>query len=706
MPILTSLAFLLLLAGAYLLSLRVFVWDAALYLVAGIGCLTVIWLRRSPRRGRVLVTLREVVPRSPAGWIRVAALALSTFVAFAARARPVESDFTVLLILWFVALGGFALSLAAPLGARRLWGLRLAKPERWGLVALVIGAGLLRGVAVGWAPANLGGDEGTQLVSALDLVAAPLGNPFATGWYSVPTMSFLVYGIGMRLFGATIAGGRMASVIAGTLTVLTTFLLARSVGGRRVGWVAAVALAGAAYHIHFSRLASNQIGDPLIGTVTLWLVWRALGLGREVEGDGLERQPEDSRPERIDDPQASLERGAGPRSGQPRGRFLREQQDSLGGKARGEHDARPHDTAPALWGLAGISAGLGWYGYFGARWVVVLVVLVVAWRVWADRTLLRRHWAGLRVFAAGWLVTVVPLLGWYSLHGSSLTERYRAVSIFASGWLSREIAATGRSTLQLMLQQIWRSVTAFHLTPDPTFWYRPDRPLVDFVSGALIVAGLAATVVRARWPSRTFVHVWLWPTLLMAWGVTENPPSSQRGLLLIVPVVLLIAYGVEWLWSLLGQRTVAFASLAAVTLTMVVAVNAAFYFGRYVPSQVYGNPTAQSATAFARYSLAHPEPVCDAAPDGLCRGRVYFVGPPFLYWGFGTLEFMLRGFPGEDVPQGKVPVTLSGPARFAVMPERAADLGLIRERYPGGVETELNAPDGRLLMVVYDVDQP
>ncbi len=458
MPILTSLALLLLLVGTYLLSLSVYVWDAALYLVVGLGCLTAIWLRRHPLGGRGITYVREAVPHSAGGWIRVAALFVSLAVALATRARPDGHDFTVPLIVWLIAVGGFALSLAVPLRGHALRGVRLTKPERWGLVALVIGAGLLRGVAVGRAPANLGGDEGSQLAAALDLVTRPLGNPFATGWYSVPTMSFLVYGVGMRIFGATVAGGRMTSVIAGTLTVVTTFLLARSVGGRRVGWVAAVALAGAAYHIHFSRLASNQIGDPLIGTVTLWLVWRALGLGQVAGGD----------------------------------RFGREHRNGLGDPLRREDG---HDrSAAALWGLAGIGAGLGWYGYFGARWVVVLVALVVVWRAWVDRTLLRRHRAGLVLFAAGWLVTVAPLLGWYTLHGSSLTERYRAVSIFVSGWLSREVTTTGRSATQLMLLQLWKSVTAFHLTPDPTFWYRPDRPLVDFVSGAMMATGLVAAL--------------------------------------------------------------------------------------------------------------------------------------------------------------------------------------------------------------------
>jgi 4-amino-4-deoxy-L-arabinose transferase-like glycosyltransferase len=59
------------------------------------------------------------------------------------------------------------------------------------------------------------------------------------------------------------------------LTVFTTFAFGRALGGRKAGWVAAIVMAFSAYHIHYSRLASNQILDPFIGSLSLWLLWRA-----------------------------------------------------------------------------------------------------------------------------------------------------------------------------------------------------------------------------------------------------------------------------------------------------------------------------------------------------------------------------------------------------------------------------------------------
>jgi len=642
---------------------QVYVWDAALYAGAGLVVVAVALLRRdTSRHGLALV--RTLIPQSTGGWVRAGAIATSLAVAFGARtAHSATRDYTSLFVMWVAAVVAFAGTLVAAWirvkGDGRPW---LSRTDLWALVALVIAAGLVRCLALGRVPANLGGDEGTQLRDGLLMTARGLANPFATGWYSVPTMSFVAYGLAMRIFGATIAGGRALSAIVGTATVLTTFLLGRAVGGRRTGWVAAVVVAFSAYHIQYSRLASNQIIDPFIGTTALWLVWEALH------------------------PQ------------QPRGRVGAWAQAGL----------------PA-WGLAGLVAGCGWYAYFGARWVSVLIALVVAWRALLDRTLLRLHWRGLLLFGAGWLVAALPLLGWYSVYPSALSERYNAVSIFASGWLEREIVITGKSALELLVQQVWRSFTAFHIRPDPTFWYRPNQPLVDFVTGALLLVGIVEAVARIRWPSRGLSLLWFGTTVTMAWVLTENPPSSQRGLLLVPAVALLVAWGLHSVVALFGARRKIRMWAMGTALAAIAVLNLVFYFGVYTPTRVYGNPSAEIATVFAQYVLENPEPICDrealgeardptvvVPAEAACPGRVYFLGPPYLYWDFGTLAFTLRAIPGQDVlPEEPLP-EVTGPARFAVVPERVLELDGIRERYPGGRETALRAPGGQLLMIVYD----
>lgn len=636
---LTVLSLVLLFVATYLLNFHLYVWDAALLLVLALGGLLIVFIRTLGHYDDRLTVLKTLIPRTPWAWGRFAALFLSLYVAFVARRGPPNVNYAFLLFVWLAAMAIFATTLLAPgFGSRRIR-LTSSRGELIALGVLLLAAALVRGWNLGWIPFNMGGDEGTQLLAGLQLLRAPMQNPFATGWYSVPTMSFLIYGVGMRLWGATIAGGRALSVIIGTATVLTTFLLGRAVGGRKVGWVAALVVAFSAYHIHYSRLASNQILDPFIGTLSIGLLWIALR----------------------------------------------------------DRSTLVEPISPA-WGLAGMVAGFGWYAYFGARWVTMLIAFILGWRALLELRFLKRHYRGLFLFIAGWLVVTLPLWGWYLINPSALSERYNAVSIFASGWLDLSRELTGKTTFQSLLEQSWKSITAFHLTPDPTFWYYPQRPLLDFVTGALMLVGMAAAWLRWNWPGRSMTLIWFWSTLIMAWVLTENPPSSQRGLLMLPAVGLLVAWGVLALEEVFARYRRALMVLLGVFLVVSVALNVGFYFGVYTPQRTYGNPVAEKATEFARYAAARP----------LNGGMTYFMGPPELYWDFGAMAFLLRDQPGQDIQPGEILPDVAQPARFVFMPNRAGEANAIQSRYPGGKLINLTAADGRLLMVVYEwgVDAP
>ena len=634
MALLTSLALGLLLIATYLLALDRYVWDAALLLFLSVLGLLIAMRRVLTHHRAGVGGVRHWTPLSWRVWGQFGVLALSLLVGLMTRNRPAAADYTFSLILWLLAVGGFAATLLLPpLRRLSLADVRAALP-RWEWIALgglLVVSAALRLLGLGRIPANLGGDEGTQLLAGLRLIQPPLGNPFATGWYSVPMMSFFAYGLAMRVFGVGIAGGRALSALIGTLTVLTSWLLGRSLGGRRVGWWVALTVAFASYHIHYSRLASNQIIDPFIGALAIWLLWQ------------------------------------------------------------GMHRPRLDPWRLPAWGLSGMALGAGWYAYFGARWMTVFVAMILAWRAATSPRFLTRHRRDMICLFAGWLVVVLPLLAWYSTHPSTLTERYNAVSIFASGWLRREIEITGKSALQLLLQQFGKSLSAFHLTPDPTFWYYPQMPLLDFVSGTLMVVGMLAALLRWRWPSRTLTLLWFWSTLLMAWTLTENPPSSQRGLLLAPAVGLFVAWGVEALIEMFRPWRQYLWAAGAAMLALIIILNTGFYFGIYTPRRTYGNPTAEIATSYARFAMARP-------PEGL----TYFCGPPQIYWNFGALAFLLRDQPGVDVMPEEVPVDVTTPARFVFVAERADELPRVQSRYPGGEIYRITAPDERLLALVYD----
>ena len=635
---------------------RVYVWDGVVVWVAAIIFLS-LTLRRFMRSERGLsqgqrsrrgwlARLREHPVRSALGCV---GMGLSIYAGWWARQRPGEAGYADLLALWLIGVTSFLSAFLPPISdLRALWS-RLVdrvRAGRWldpmtvelvGLGALMGFAFVVRAYDLEHIPANLGGDEGTWAMEGLAMLDGRLANPFSTRWFAFPSMSFLVWGVSMGVFGDTVAGLRAVSAVIGAASVLTTFLLAWEVWNRRIAWLAALVLAASHYHLHYSRLAVNNIADSLFVTAAMYLLIRGLSSRRLVAFAG-----------------------------------------------------------------AGAVMGAGWYGYFGARLVGVIAAMYLAWQMVVEHRFLARYGAHLLALLGAALVVAAPLLIHYAAHPTALTEGLDRVSIFASGWLAREQEITGRSAVSLLLQQAWRSISAFNYTLDPTFWYRPGIPLLDFVSSVLFIVGMIWCVAHWRWSSSVLLMIWFWSALITGWVITENPPSSQRLVIVTPALALLVAVGLDTLMRLsrrlLDARRSMVRGLATGIVLVIVIVNLRFYFWTYTPARVYGNPTAEMTTRLARQLEREGD-------DKV----VYLHGPPFVYWDFGTLRFMARGVSGMNVPpegQGDPPKPdLSRGARFVFHPARLEELANVQERYPDGVEERVHSSaDGELLYALYEVD--
>jgi hypothetical protein len=146
------------------------------------------------------------------------------------------------------------------------------------------------------------------------------------------------------------------------------------------------------------------------------------------------------------------------------------------------------------------------------------------------------------------------------------------------------------------------------------------------------------------------------------------------------------------------QRFDLWSWVSGLLIAVLAVVNLYYYFLIYTPTRVYGNPTAEVATELGRHLV-------EEAGDRF----VYFYGPPFMYWEFGTLAFLARGVEGMNMPSlgdGDMPVVELGREAWHVfLPERLADLDAVREWYPGGEQMSVYSnADARLLYVLYEVN--
>jgi hypothetical protein len=224
--------------------------------------------------------------------------------------------------------------------------------------------------------------------------------------------------------------------------------------------------------------------------------------------------------------------------------------------------------------------------------------------------------------------------------------------------------------------------------------------------GAFAVLGMAWAV--AHWRDRRFflVLLWFWAVIVSGGMLTESPPSSQRLVIAIPAVALLVAFGLEQSVGL-ARRLLDFGrkweNLALCLLVAIMAVSSIrYYFVEFTPSRRYGSENGETATMMARYIRDE---------DG--GYQVYLFGAPRIYWSFGTIPFLAPDVPGHDVidPLTGTPDFVDEAAvgvverrlLFMFLPERLGELAWVQQSFPDGQVQEFRDAWGRLRFTVYKV---
>ncbi len=509
-----------------------------------------------------------------------------------------------------------------------------------GLTALAL---LLRVAALDQVPFTLGGDEAWHGLLARQVLRGELRNPFQMSYMSMPNAFYWPLSWSLWLAGNSLFGLRLLAALAGAASVPLFYLLVRGSWGTRTALLAALFLAAYDYHVHYSRLGANNVWDPLFVIVTLWAVDRGLSGGKEGERPGN------------------------------RSRYFL---------------------------LAGLVMGLSTYFYTGARLLPLLVLVYMAFVAWQERRHLPQVGTHLALLAVAFLVAAGPMLDFALTHPNEWNARINQVGILQSGWLAREPGLTGKTTTRILTEQFLRSAGAFHVFPDRTVWYGTDRPLLGLLAGIFALLGMGWAVTHWRQPRHFLLLLWFWSVIVTGGMLTESPPSSQRLVMAIPAVAVLVAVGLEQAVGL-GRRILALdrrweQGLLGLLVLVLAAGSIHFYFADYTPQRRYGGENGETATMMGRY-------LADLEGDY----TAYLLGAPRLYWRFGTMMFLAPDVPGQDVVEPlTVPPDFVDPSRgavFLLLPERASELAWIEQAYPAGKASEFHDSRGDLRFLAYEV---
>ncbi len=460
-------------------------------------------------------------------------------------------------------------------------------------------------------------------------------------------MSFFFNSLSIRLLGPTIAALRLPWAIVGAATVLTTFWLVTRLRGMTLGMMSAALLAAYHYHIHFSRLGSNQIADPFFVSVALLFLYRA-----------------------------------------------RDRQSPLDW---------------ALAGVAVGVAQYFYAGARLTMIVVALCTLHFFWsrREWRD--LLGGALTTLGAFVISAAPMIQYAIRFPNDYNARLNQvGWIQSGIFQGQVAQKGLLPTLADQFQraFLAFNVFPDRTPWYGSPEPLM---DDVWGVLFLLGLLYgtVRALSPGGDSRLFP----MVVWWWSGMVLGGVLTESPPSTQRLIVLAPPacffVALVLLRAGHYLHAALGERhpreLMALLTVAVLGLS---ALSVRWYFGPFSSlrcssgTPCYGSLNGEIATALGKYLARELEPT----------QQVVMLGPPQIYIGFGTIPYLEpRAAEGIDVPEPLAgPPTAESlglaPGRrplFVAVPFRVPELAVVEQAFPGGERRRVTDGRGNLLFEIY-----
>jgi SAM-dependent methyltransferase/4-amino-4-deoxy-L-arabinose transferase-like glycosyltransferase len=254
----------------------------------GLGLLALLGLGWASNRRRPLPALRlpNLAALPTRRYLYLLAFML-TVLAQRQVSNPATQRPTLAIFLWAIAIAAAAYAFwdespnpHSPISNLQSPLFNLPRWEILTLAILFIAALVVRLVNLTGHPFILNGIEANIGLEAWAAATGQLGNPFATGWLTNPTLPLYFLAIPLKFLGRTALAIRLLSPLVGALTVPALYLVGRRLYSPAVGLVAAILLAGAHVHLHYSRLGMTNIWDPLLLLTALGLLYAAWQSGR------------------------------------------------------------------------------------------------------------------------------------------------------------------------------------------------------------------------------------------------------------------------------------------------------------------------------------------------------------------------------------------------------------------------------------------
>lgn len=497
----------------------------------------------------------------------------------------------------------------------------------------LIGAGL-RFYALGELPRSINGDEGLIGTWAQDIGRAG-------GALQMPFAA--IDGVGtiylwfmqqlINLLGPIPLSIRLIPAIAGVLAIPAVYIFARKVTNPRVALIATALLTVSHVHVHFSR----QVAVSYIYTTV------SVPLSLYFLLTAMERR------------------------------------------------------SPFRMVLSILMIGLHINFYIdGWVWLVLIPLILLAWFV-IDRSIFTGNLATLGTGLIAAIIIIAPMALWGYFYPNEFASRMSLDGTFASGWMEREVEATGRSPLTILLGLGGLALATFYRDPFIDF-YGIGVPTLDVVSRVFWGIGLFLVLFRT-WDRRmVMLNGWFWGGVVALAIITIPPSTYHYRLLVVFPVAcIFVGIAIDWVIDNIKQvfslkpvmnRYLEYGVVALFVLA-VTPINLNTYFGEFLDTCKFVGRNTRQADMYGTYLYSVPQ---DAA--------IYVLPTDIFFYGsHRSVDFLSnrKQIQNINTPLAELdPSTLIDPSTSSELvivttTEREEELKQFEAWFPNGEYVDLRA---------------
>ncbi|RME45889.1 MAG: phospholipid carrier-dependent glycosyltransferase [Chloroflexi bacterium] len=359
------------------------------------------------------------------------------------------------------------------------------------------------------------------------------------------------------------------------------------------------------------------------------------------------------------------------------------------------------ERSPFRFVLSALVIGIHLYIYMGARLLILLLPAYV-FALWiTDQELVRENLGNLLTFVGALIVMSAPMALWAVEHTAEFMARANQVGIIQSGWLANEAHRTGQSQFSILVHLLVQAFLTVNYYPAKAF-YNSTLPMLDFLSGATFILGLAYSLYHITDRRHLLLNAWFWSGIVVGGALVVLPADAAYRIMIIFPAVCifaalgwdrLIEFGVREM----PAKKVTMNAFTAVFIVLVTVLNLKAYFIDYAQSCRYED----WGTRFASYM---GEYLGTVGPEY----KAYLMGAPRIRYGIHrSVDFLSEGTSvtnvDERITSEPTFVDPNSKVVFIFIPDRQNELTFVKQYMPGG--KVLRKYDcGNLMMVIYQVD--